>query len=226
MQAENRLGSVGTIQDTFLDHHYRTPVFAGRRAFLGRLEDELDGSRQHLPVIRQDFGGTHEHGDVGVMAARVHDRDILSVVFATCPGGKRNTGTLEHRQAIHIGPQGNHRTRFAAHQRADHAGVCNAGLHLVEAEISQVPGDFRCRLELTIREFRILMDIAPPFDDFRFYGRKGIIQIVFRILRHRGHAQHEQRETTWEVDCVHGGVPLFAAIRDDSSVHGSREERF
>ena len=44
MQSENRLGRVWTIQDPFLDHHHGAAVFAGRRSFLGRLEDELDCS--------------------------------------------------------------------------------------------------------------------------------------------------------------------------------------
>jgi hypothetical protein len=111
------------------------------------------------------------------MATGMHLRDILAVVFAPGFGSKRHPCPLKHRQAIHIGTQRDHRTRLATHQRANDAGVCDAGLDLVEPDVAKMFSDFRRSFELTIREFGILMDVSSPFDDFWLDGRKGIVQI-------------------------------------------------
>lgn len=177
MQPENCLGGVRTVQDPFLDHHDRATVLTSGWSFLRRLEDEFDGSGQHFPVIRQHFGGTHEHGNMGVVTACVHNRHVLAVKFTPCHRGKRNPGPFKDRQSIHIGPQCDYRTWSAANQRTDHTGMCDTGLDLVEAETSQVLGDLRRRSELTIREFRMLMDVAPPCDDFWLYRRECLVQV-------------------------------------------------
>jgi hypothetical protein len=175
-RAENRFGRVRSIQDTFLDHHDRTSVFASWWTFLGWLEDEFDGSGQHVAVVRQHLGGAHQHGNVRVVSTGVHDRHVLTVIFAARFRGKRHAGVFQHGQAIHIGPQCNHRSRLAADQGADHTGVCDTGLDLVQPEISQVICNFCRSFELTIREFRVLVNVAPPLDDFRLYRRERVIQ--------------------------------------------------
>jgi hypothetical protein len=89
---------------------------------------------------------------------------------------------FEDRQAVHIGTQGDDWPRFAAHQGPDHTGVGDAGLDFIEPEIPQVLGDLRRGPEFTIRELRVLVQVTPPFDDFRFDRRERPVQAVLAVL--------------------------------------------
>ena len=62
------------------DHLGRAPGLTGRRAFLGRLEDELDGARQLGANAGQHFGHSHQHRHVGIVSAGVHHAHVLAVV--------------------------------------------------------------------------------------------------------------------------------------------------
>ena len=127
---------------------------------------------------------------MGVVTAGVHHRHILAVEFTTRLGGEWDPGPLQHRQAVHIRPQCNHRSWLAADQGADHTRMCDACLDLVQAETSQVLGDFRRGPEFTIRELRVLVNVPPPFDDLRFNRRECFIQGGFKVLCRRGCAHH------------------------------------
>ena len=52
------------------------------RAFLGRLEDELDAAGQLVLHAGQHFGGGHQDGGMGVVAAGVHHVHFLAQVGA------------------------------------------------------------------------------------------------------------------------------------------------
>ncbi len=67
-------------EHALLDHHLGAPLLALRRAFLGRLEDELDSPPQFRLHGREHLGDSHENGDVRVVAARMHHPDFLTVV--------------------------------------------------------------------------------------------------------------------------------------------------
>jgi hypothetical protein len=110
-------------------------------ALFGRLEDELQpalpGARRGL---RGQFRGRAEQaGDVHVVPAGVHHRDVGAVrVLRPDGGGVVQAGLLEHRQRVHVGPQ-QHRGPGAGLEHADHAGAADPGGHLV----AEIPQSFR-----------------------------------------------------------------------------------
>ena len=71
------------LEHAFLDHHLRAARLA-RRAFLGRLEDDLHRSRQIGLHAGEHLGGAEQHRHVEVVPAGVHDADLLAVVLAAC----------------------------------------------------------------------------------------------------------------------------------------------
>ncbi len=151
MQADDRLGRIGSVEHTFRDHHDGATVLAGRRPFLGRLEDEFDGPGEPVAIIGEHLCRTHQHGHMRIVAAGMHDRHILAVVFAARSRGERRPGLFEHGQAIHVGAQGHDRAGFAADEGADNPGVGNARLHVVEAEGPHVFSDQRRGAEFAVR---------------------------------------------------------------------------
>jgi len=84
VQAEDRLGR-------------RIVQFALGRTFLGRLEDELDRSRNLLAHVGEHFGRAHQDGDVSVVAAGVHDRNLLPVELTHGLRSERHARLLGHR---------------------------------------------------------------------------------------------------------------------------------
>ena len=78
MQPENR------VDLWFVEHpvtnHQRGTTTTARKSFLGGLEDELHRSRDFALHAREYLGSTHEHRDVIVMTAGMHDADLLAVV--------------------------------------------------------------------------------------------------------------------------------------------------
>jgi hypothetical protein len=59
--------------------HRRGAAQSCPRGLLSRLEDELDHARQLRAHRGEDLGRAHQHRDVGVVPAGVHDADILTI---------------------------------------------------------------------------------------------------------------------------------------------------
>ena len=163
VQAEHRLRH-RLLERALGDHHLRAALLALGRQLLGRLEDELDRAAQLAAQPGEHLGHAHQDGDVGVVAAGVHDADRLAVPLRLHLRGEREVDLLGHRQRVHVGAQRHHRAGQRALQQADHAGVGDAGAHLVEAEPLQVLGDDAGGAELAVAELGVGMDVASPGD--------------------------------------------------------------
>jgi hypothetical protein len=159
----------------FLDHQLGAAFLARRRHLLGRLEDELHGAAQALAQAGEDARHAHQHGDVGVVAAGMHDADVLAVPDRADLGGEGHVGALLHRQAVHVGTQGDHRAREAAVEHADDAGDRHLGPHLVEAERAQVRRDDAGGAELAVAELGVGVEVAPPGEDLRLQGGRLLV---------------------------------------------------
>ena len=78
MQAENYVG-LRIFQNPLLDHQ-RSAAFLSRwRAFLGGLENEFDLAAQLRFQSRQQFRDPHQHGNMAIVPAGMHDADFLAV---------------------------------------------------------------------------------------------------------------------------------------------------
>ena len=79
VQAEDSV-RLRILKCPFLDHEFRSALFARWRAFFSRLKNEFDCSGKLILHAGKNFGNTHENRDVRIMTARVHHADFLSVV--------------------------------------------------------------------------------------------------------------------------------------------------
>ena len=79
-------------------------------------------------------------------------------------GGERQVGLLDDRQRIHVGSQCHHGPGMATFEHADDAGVRHAGFHFIEPQALEVLGNELARAKFPVREFGMLMDVAPPRD--------------------------------------------------------------
>jgi hypothetical protein len=98
------------------------------------------------------------------MAAGVHHAGHAAHPRRLDLGRERQVDLLLDRQRIHVGAERHHAARLSSLEDADHAGVADAGLHLV-AQRRQMLGDQRRGAGLVIGELGVLMDVAPPGDD-------------------------------------------------------------
>ena len=200
VQPEDR-GRPRILERALLDHQRRTALLAGRRALLGRLEDELHGARQ-LGLHRAQHAGDPElHGGVDIVAARVHHADVLPEVGAPDLRRKRQVRLFGDGKRIHVGADRDDGTRTAAFEQRHHAVARDAGAHL-ETELAQVVGDERRRLFLAVRELGILMDLVPDFGDRRRYLRRLLIDARERILGGQG-SRHDTEERGGEREVLH-----------------------
>ena len=76
-------------EQIFRQHAACAAEAARRRAFFGGLEHEDDSAGKIFALRRQHGRGRHQHRDVRVVTARVHDADVLAVVLTTRPRTKR-----------------------------------------------------------------------------------------------------------------------------------------
>ena len=144
------------------------PSTPGQGAFLGGLEDELDGAGQVGPHLAEHLGRAHEHGHVGVVAAGVHHAHGLAQVGGFHLGGEGQVVGFGEGQAVHIGAQGHHGAGLAAAQNAHHAGAAHASLHL-QAQLAQVGGDEGGGAGFLVAELGVLVDVAPPGNHFGLF---------------------------------------------------------
>src|SRR4051812_21483302 len=78
VQSEYRV-DVRILERAFADHHARTAVLADRNSFFGRLEDELDRSRNSIAHPAEHRRNTHQHRRMRVVAAGVRHARFLTV---------------------------------------------------------------------------------------------------------------------------------------------------
>ncbi|MEH2616387.1 hypothetical protein V1285_001333 [Bradyrhizobium sp. AZCC 1620] len=105
------------LEQAVLDHGARAA-----EAFLGGLEDEMDGAVEVFR-LRQIARGAEQHGGVAVMAAAVEAAGNRRAPF--------QVGILFHRQRVHVGAQPDALAATAlALEHADHAGAAEPAMHL------------------------------------------------------------------------------------------------
>ncbi len=155
----------------------RAAFLAGGRQLLGGLEDELHRAGEAIAQAGEDGRNAHQDGDVGVVAAGVHDADVLAVPGRPLLRRERHVGAFLDRQAVHVGAQGDHRPGQLAAQQADDAGDRDLGAHVVEAELAQVSGDDGGGADLAVAELGVRVNVAPPGDQLRFDRRHGGIDL-------------------------------------------------
>ena len=189
MEPENRLRA-RVLQHAFLDHLRRAAGFAGRHAFLCRLEDELDGSRKRRLHRGQNGRDAQLHGGVDVVSACVHDADLLSEIGRPHLRRVGQVGLLGNRERIHVRAHGHHRPGQPSLEQRDDPVVRDAGLHL-EAQLAEIVGDQRRGLLLAVRQLRVLVNLVADLGDRRRHLRRLLIDPRQRILH--GERGHEER---------------------------------
>ena len=155
-------------QHAFPHHQLGSALFAFRRTFLGRLEDELHGAGDGVLHRGKDRRNTELHGDVDIVPARVHDTDVLSQIDRPFHRQERQVGGLGHRQRVHVGPDGDDRSRTPATQHSYYAGMGNPGIDL-EAQLTEVLRYETRGLELAVAELGVLVDALPYLHDLGQY---------------------------------------------------------
>ena len=207
MQAEDRIG-FRVLQCAVLDHQRRAAFFSGRRAFLGRLENEFDGAGQLVAHARQHFRHAHQDGHVGIVTARMHHADLLADVFGFHRGLERHVHFLDDRQRIHVGAQRNDPSRLAALEQSDHAGVCYTGLYF-HAELAQMRRNQLAGANFAVRQLGMLMNVAPPCDDLGFDGADALVHHGREIvgLHRREGNQKTEDEHAVRNEAIHRCAP-------------------
>ena len=99
---------------------------------------------------------------MGVVAAGVHHAHLLAVPFGLGLAGERDVDFFSHWQAVHVGAQGHHRAGQPALEQPHHAGVGHAGLHIVEAQRTQMLGHDAGGAEFPVAQFGMGVEVTPP----------------------------------------------------------------
>ena len=143
------------VDGRLLEHAFVDHVLRAGEPFLAGLEHEADRARELVALGCEDARRADEHGDVRVVAARVHRPvDRARVVEA---------GVLGHRQRVHVGAQQDRRTGRASPQIRDHGGDGRAGVH-IEAEAVERVQDESLRLRQLQPELGLGVDAPPQVD--------------------------------------------------------------
>ena len=69
-----------SLEQALFEHQFRTAFFPGRCSLFRGLKDEEDVAVEFIAHSRENLGRSHQHGDMGVVAAGVHDANVLPVV--------------------------------------------------------------------------------------------------------------------------------------------------
>ena len=153
VHAEDRVHGEA-IEQAVLHHLARAAA-----AFLGGLEDAVDGAGEALAVRGQFLRGGQQHRHMAVVAAGMH--------AARNAAGVREGVVLGHRQRIHVGAQADGAVRAsgcAAADRADHAGAPEPAVHLDAPALERSRDDVG-GAHLLEAEFRMGVDVASDRDD-------------------------------------------------------------
>ena len=134
-----------------LDEDACTPV-----AFLAGLEQQLHGPGQRVAAARQQAGGADQHGDVGIVATRVHAPLV--------PRRERQPRVLRHRQRVHVRAQQQRAARARAAQRRDDGAGAAARLELEVERRERLEHGF-LRVGQHQAELRVLVQAPAQRDD-------------------------------------------------------------
>jgi hypothetical protein len=158
--AHRQAGAVVHAEDGIAGETLEQPVLqhfqCAADAFLGRLEDEVDGAVE-VAGFRQVFGGTQQHGRVAVVAAGVHAAGVLA--------GMGQSGCLQDRQRVHVGTQADRVLAVAIAQHADHTGFADAAMDL-DAPFFQLARDHVRGAVFFQPELRVGVDVAANGGQF------------------------------------------------------------
>ena len=122
----------------------------------------------------EELGGAGEHGDVGVVAARVHG--------AVVAAGELEPGVLVHRQGVHVAAEQHGGAGLVAVEHRDHRRRRRAGGDGERQAVERLE-HHRLRARQLEAELRLLVDPPPQVD--------GVLQLRPRLVQHP--VQHVSR---------------------------------
>lgn len=190
VHAEHHGGS-GVGEGALVDHLAGTALLRDGRALLGGLEDEQHGARDPFAYARQHGGGSHEHGGVAVVTARVGDGERpAGVLLVHGRGGEVGTAEVLDRKGVDVGAQRDDAvTGPAAAQDADDTVPGDAGADLVEVQGAEVVGDVPGGVRLPVGQLRMLVEVvAPGHHPVGHVGRPPVQLTVDRLVAHGPHS--------------------------------------
>jgi len=127
------------------------------QAFLGRLEDQVQGAVEGAG-LGQAAGGGEQGGGVAVVTAGVHASRVLAGVV--------EAGALQDRQGVHVGADAQHLAAAAGAQGADHPGAAQAAMDLV-APAGEGGGHQVAGALFLVTQFGMAVDVAAQGDHVR-----------------------------------------------------------
>lgn len=104
---------------------------------------------------------------MGVVAAGVHHVDFFVQISAFGFRGEGQVGHFLDRQRVHVGAQGDGRAGQGALEDRDHAGAGDVGFDF-QTHGLQLSGDQFRSAFLGVAQFRVRVDVAAGFQQFRF----------------------------------------------------------
>ncbi|MDQ0710273.1 hypothetical protein QFZ52_002925 [Arthrobacter woluwensis] len=192
--SQHHIGTRETVQETVAEH-----LCGAASGLLGGLEDRDERARPLLAGPGQQFGRPEQAGHVHIVAAGVHDGDVVAVRIGPAGGaGVVEAGLLLDGQAVHVRAQ-QHGGADAVGQDADDAGPAHALRHL-EAELTQVPGDDAGGAGLLEGEFRVAVEVLVYGGEIQSHVPR-LVALSNHRKRRAGHAatspagSPDQRET-------------------------------
>jgi hypothetical protein len=108
---------------------------------------------------------------VRIVAAGVHDANVLTVDLRTHPRSEGKIRLLRHGQRIHVSTKCNDWPWATAAQETDDTMSTNTGSHL-HPKTAQMGGDHLGRARLLEGELRVLMNVATPSDNLWIDGSR------------------------------------------------------
>jgi len=103
VEAEDGVGA-RLVERAFAQHQLGPAFLAGRRALFGGLEEKLHRARELVLEAAEHLRDAHEYRHVVVVAAGVHDADLLAVVLGADLGGERQIDLFGDREGVHVCP--------------------------------------------------------------------------------------------------------------------------
>jgi hypothetical protein len=135
------------------------------------LEDEQHGARKRGSHAGEDFGNSHQHGHVNVVATRVHHADLLSAELRGDSRLERHVRFLGNRKCIHVRAQRDGRARTPTLQHGRYTGMRDAGPDF-EAQLFEVLRHELGGPEFAVAELGVRMEVASPCENFRLDGAR------------------------------------------------------
>ena len=162
---------VRIAKHAFFDHQLRASLFAFGGAFLGGLENELDGAGYLVAHLGQHLGRAQQDGRVGVVPARVHHARVLR--------GVGQPGLFPDGQRVHVRAQGHRGAGPGAPDQSHHAVVRHARLDLVHPHGFELLGHQGGGPLLAVGQLGMGVDVAAPRD----HGRRDLLGQLLHLAQ-------------------------------------------